>query len=696
MSETALLRLPSSELASGRPYVERAEHAPLWHDEAALALWYGQAVPLWRALGGGAANARAVVRQARAAATELATLDDTQLRQRAQALRRELRAGGFRLVPVARLFAVVREGASRVLGKRHYDCQLQAGWLLLQGALVEMATGEGKTFAATLPACTAAMAGLPVHVVTVNDYLAARDAQTMAPLYAFFGLRSGAIVHDMTRDQRRLMYASDIVYCSNKELTFDYLRDRTALGDRASPLHRAVASVARGFGADAAARAGEPAVPTEPTVLRGLSFAVVDEADSVFIDEARTPLILSATLDRTERRELLAWALARAAALEVGADCTVERAFMRARLSDAGRDRLEAEIAADIEADNQSATPGTSIHTSVRESIEKLTQALIALHLYRRDQHYVVVDDKVQIVDESTGRVMPDRAWERGLHQLIEAKEGLAPSGERATLARITYQRYFRRYLRLAGMSGTATEVAAEIGRVYRLPVARVPLNRPSQWRDEGATWLPDADAKWAAVVASVHRHAVQAGRPVLVGTRTVGASERLSERLAAAGIAHVVINAKQDRAEADVIARAGQRGSVTVATNMAGRGTDIALGDGVAALGGLHVILTEYHESPRIDRQLFGRAARQGEPGSGEAIVALDDELFCTHAPALTQWVQRLRGAGAAAPPRWATMLLRRLAQRAAQSRGHGARMASLEQDRRLASMLAFSGRGE
>ena len=680
MSETTLLALPRDELASGRPYVERVERAPRWHDEAALALWYGQAVPLWRALGGGAASARVLVRQARACAVELAALDDTQLRQRAQALRRELRGEGFRAQPVARLFAVVREAAHRVLGKRHYDCQLHAGWLLLQGSLVEMATGEGKTFAATLPACAAAMAGLPVHVVTVNDYLAARDAEAMAPLYAFFGLRCGAIVHELTRDQRRVIYAGDIAYCSNKELTFDYLRDRTALGDRASPLHRAVAGVTR-------AAVG----PGEPTVLRGLSFAVVDEADSVFIDEARTPLILSATLDRTERAPMLAWALARAATLTVGDDCTVERAFMRVRLTDAGRDRIEAEIESELDG----AEAGSSPHASVRESIEKLTQALTALHLYRRDQHYVVVDDKVQIVDESTGRVMPDRAWERGLHQLIEAKEGLAPSGERATLARITYQRYFRRYLRLAGMSGTATEVAAEIGRVYRLPVARVPLNRPSQWRNEGTLWLPDAGAKWEAVVASVRRHAVQAQRPVLVGTRTVGSSESLSAQLAAAGIEHVVLNAKQDSAEAEVIARAGQRGSVTVATNMAGRGTDIALGDGVAALGGLHVILTEFHESPRIDRQLFGRAARQGDPGSGEAIVALDDELFAVHAPALARWVSRLRGAGGA-PPRWATTLLRRAAQYAAQARGHSARMSSLEHDRRLASLLAFSGRGE
>jgi preprotein translocase subunit SecA len=522
-----------------------------------------------------------------------------------------------------------------------------------------------------------------VHVITVNDYLAARDAETMAPLYRFFGLRCGAIVHGMTRAQRRQVYAGDIAYCSNKELSFDYLRDRTALGERASTLHRAVAAVA-----------GQHERGDESTVLRGLSFAIVDEADSVFIDEARTPLILSATLDRATHGELTPWALARAATLREGADYTLERSLMRVRLSDTLRNRLEDEL--DDEATATLADEPVLPHeATARECAEKLTQALSARLLYHRDQQYVVVDGKVQIVDESTGRVMPDRAWERGLHQMIEAKEGLESSGERATLARITYQRFFRRYLRLAGMTGTATEVAAEIGRVYRLPVARVPLNRPSQWRDEGAHCYRDGATKWDAVVASVRHHAVDQGRPVLVGTRTVRASEELAARLDAVGIAHVVLNAKQDQEEASIIALAGRRAAVTVATNMAGRGTDIELGEGVAANGGLHVILTEYHESPRIDRQLFGRAARQGDPGSGEAIVALDDELFAVHAPWLSHRIGAMtRTSGTVPAP--ALSLLRRVAQSAAEARSHTARMASLKQDRRLASMLAFSGSGE
>jgi preprotein translocase subunit SecA len=681
MSELALLGLTPRELAHGRPYAEREEHPPPWHDELALALWHGAAWPAWRAVGGDARTARAVVAMTLAAGVDLGALDDSVLLERARSLRLEMRRTGFGAPAVARFFAVVREAAGRVLGKRHYDTQVHAGWLLLHGTLVEMATGEGKTFAATLPACAAALAGLPVHVVTVNDYLAARDAESMGPLYAYFGLRCGAIVHGMPRAERRQVYGGDITYCSNKELAFDYLRDRTALGDRASPLHRAVAAVSSAAGR-------EP-----PTVLRGLSFAIVDEADSVFIDEARTPLILSATVGSAERGRLVDWALARAALLREDEDYTLERALMRVRLTDAMRDRLEEEL--DPERVTDGALPLPPPDSTLRECAEKLTQALAAMHLYRRDQHYVVVDGKVQIVDESTGRVMADRAWERGLHQMIEAKEQLETSGDRATLARITYQRFFRRYLRLAGMTGTATEVAAEIGRVYHLPVSRVPLHRPKRWHDLGARCLRSADAKWTAVVESVHRHAVRQGRPVLVGTRTVRASEELSLRLQAAGIDHVVLNAKQDKDEAEIVARAGQLGTVTVATNMAGRGTDIMLGEGVAGLGGLHVILTEYHDSPRVDRQLFGRAARQGDPGSGEALVALDDELFAVHAPHGVALAAALAG-GSGELPRGLLALLRRLAQITAEARSRTARMASLKHDRRLASVLAFSGRGE
>lgn len=672
MSELAHFGVAPDDLASGRPYLERGERELPWQDRWALALWHSLLRPLWMQLTGTQGQARAVAASARRAEQELSGLSDDELRRRARAARTELRRAGLRPEPVALCFALISEAAARVLGKRHYDTQFQAGWWQLQGSLVEMATGEGKSLAATLPACTAALLGWPVHVVTVNDYLAERDAQTMAPLYAFFGLRCGAIRHGLSRAERHRLYSQDIVYCSNKELTFDYLRDRTALGERASVMHRAVARLA-GRPQDLAA-----------TVLRGLCFAIVDEADGVFVDEARTPLILSAG-QGASTPALAAWALALARTLLEGLHFELERAFMRVRLTTLGRELAEAALR-----DNDSAA-----QEGVRQGLQALTQALCALHLYLLDQHYVIAQGKVQIVDESTGRVMPDRAWESGLHQMIETKEGVETSGERITLARITYQRFFGRYLRLAGMTGTAAEVAGEIAQVYRLPMVRVPLHKPSQWRDEGRRCLPGAEDKWQAVVQSVTRHALEQGRPVLVGTRTVQASEALSARLTAQGIAHVVLNARQDHDEAAIVGQAGQAGAVTVATNMAGRGTDIALGDGVAQRGGLHVILTEYHETPRIDRQLFGRAARQGDPGSGEAIVALDDELFTLHAPWLQSVLQsRMRGGQALAP--WALALLRAWAQRVAEMRQRGMRMASLRHDRRLANLLAFSGRGE
>ena len=681
MSEAMLLQLATRDLANGRPYAERDERAPPWYDAFALAMWHGWVRPTWRAVGGRSRTAERVVAMTRRCEAEMRSLSDEALRAQALASRRQLRREGFVPKPTARLFAIVREAAGRVLGKRHYDCQIHAGWLLLQGALVEMATGEGKTFAATLPACAAALVGLPVHVVTVNDYLAARDAQTMGPLYGFFGLRCAAIVHELTREQRRSVYAGDVAYCSNKELTFDYLRDRTALGDRASALHAAVAATS-GRGARG-----------PQTVLRGLAYAIVDEADSVFIDEARTPLILSATTDGAGQQRVVGWALESAAAMDAHTDFQVERAAMRVRLTDAGRDRIEERFdAAVTDAEQTSALP---LAVTLREASEAVTQALAALWLYHRDQHYLIADGKAQIIDESTGRVMADRAWERRLHQMIEAKEGLSLSGERVTLARITYQRFFRRYLRLAGMTGTVTEVAAEIGRVYRLPVWRVPLNRPSMARQWPSRCMPDQGAKLDAVVDSVRRHACEQGRPVLVGTRTVHASEALSSKLTAAGIDHVVLNAKQDRAEAEIVARAGAAAAVTVATNMAGRGTDIELGEGVAQRGGLHVIVTEFHESARVDRQLLGRAARQGDPGSGEAIVAIDDELFGVHAPGPMRFLSRaVTGRGRLA--RAMLAVLRHCAQTMAEWRNRSLRADSLGYDRRLAALLSFSGRGE
>ena len=597
---------------------------------------------------------------------------DAELRTLAAGFRRRLRREGLEVAPVGECFSLIREAASRTLGIRHYDTQLLAGWGLIQGKLVEMATGEGKTLAATLAASTMALAGVPVHVITVNDYLAQRDADEMAPLYRFLGLSVGAVSQKMTKTERRGVYARTIAYCTNKDLAFDYLRDRVALGKRVSKLQL-----------DLGKLRGETAEEDE-LVLRGLYFAIVDEADSVFIDEARTPLILSASNDSKEEDIDIGRALAIAQELTLREHYRVEWADRRVNLTDRGRDKIETE-----------SQRFDGIWSRARPREEIVTQALSAINLYRRDEHYVVADNKVQIVDELTGRIMADRAWERGLHQLIEAKEGVETSSRRETLARITYQRLFPRYLRLSGMTGTGKEVSREIRRTYDLDFVRIPLHRPSRRVRYSTQVLPTRDEKWCAVANATEELLRTAARPILIGTRSVEASEEISFVLASRGIEHALLNAKQDAVEADVISRAGQAASVTVATNIAGRGTDIRLGETVAAAGGLHVILTEYHEFRRIDRQLIGRCARQGDPGSFASIVSLDDAIFTTYAPharRLVQWLcridQRL--------PLLTDGLLRRVAQAAADLRGVRSRDQTQANNRRYDELLAFIGRGE
>ncbi len=597
---------------------------------------------------------------------------DDELAARAVGMRARLRRDGFALPLVGECFALIGEAAARTITMRHYGVQLMAGWALLQGRLVEMQTGEGKTFAATLPAATVALAGYPVHVITVNDYLASRDAKIMGPLYEFLGLTTGAVVQSMEREERRKAYGCSIVYCTNKDIAFDYLRDGVAMTGKSSRLHLSLERL-------------KSAGPQQPNlVLRGLYFGIVDEADSVFIDEARTPLILSASVGPSEEKEQSEQALAIARALEQHEHFKVEAAPRIVTLEDAGKTRIG------VLCDGLG-----GVWTSMRAREELVVQALTALTLFHRDQHYVVTDGKVQIVDESTGRIMPDRSWERGLHQMIEVKEDCEPTERRETLARITYQRLFRRYVRLAGMTGTAKEVAPEIRVVYGLDVVRVPLNRPSQRRYVKPRVCATKAEKWRLVVETVERIAMQEGRPVLIGTRSVGASDEISTILHQHGIAHALLNARQDQLEAEIIAGAGMPGVVTVATNMAGRGTDIRLGPGVAERGGLHVVLTDYHESRRIDRQLFGRTARQGDRGSCEAIVSLEDELFTVFVPKSARFVRHLVERGTPVPG-FVFAALKWFAQGAAERRGAAIRVENLKTDRRLDRVLAFSGRGE
>jgi preprotein translocase subunit SecA len=667
-----LLLAADDEPASGKPYAERLEPTPGALDRIAEFLAAATIRPARGLVRNPSASLRIILREVARHDAVLRAATDGELAVRAAGMRARLRRDGFTPALAGECFGLIGEAASRTLGMRHHDVQMMAGWGLLQGKLVEMATGEGKTFAAALPAATVALAGYPVHVITVNDYLAARDAAELEPLYRFLGLTVGTVVAGMERPDRAVAYGRSIVYTTNKDVAFDYLRDNVALAGWKGTLHLAVERLRR-------RQSDKPDL-----VLRGLHFAIVDEADSVFIDEARTPLILSATVAPAEETAVNRQALDLARQLVPDEHFTVDLSRRLISLEDAGKDYLE-----------QVSEALGGIWTSVRTREELVSRALAALILFRRDQHYVVAEGKVQIVDESTGRLMPDRSWERGLHQLVEAKEGCDPTPRRETIARITYQRLFRRFIRLSGMTGTGKEVAPEIRRVYGLDMVRIPLNRPSKRRYRRPRVCMTKTEKWRLIADTVETVALGAGRPILIGTRSVAASDEVSAILRERGIEHSLLNAMQDREEAEIIARAGQPGAVTVATNMAGRGTDIRLGQGVAERGGLHVVLTEYHESRRLDRQLFGRSGRQGDPGSCEAVVSLEDEIFTTYVPRMTQAVGGFAARGWPGAG-WALAALRWFAQSTAEHRGVVVRKHNLGEDQRLDRVLAFSGRGE
>jgi len=653
MSDAAAQHRRSTERGSA-PYAERA------------GAWLKRPFPA------GLKRARRVADLTERIQPEVERLGEAALRGQADALRSAFLKRGFENELVARAFALVRAAARREIGMAHFPVQLMGGCLMVHGMLAEMETGEGKTLTATLPAAAAALAGMPVHVITVNDYLAERDGALMGPVYQALGLSVGVTRPAQQPAERQAAYAADVTYCTNKDLGFDYLRDSLTLASNRGR-GRLLLQKLTGLG-DALDR----------LLLRGLHFAIVDEADSVLIDEARTPLVISGADDAQAEPELFRRALEAVSGLDPQGDFVLDRKERAARLTEQGRLQLK---------DLSVSLPPSWRSARAREEIAQ--QALAALHLFDRDVHYLVRDGKVMIIDEYTGRVMPDRSWERGLQQLIEVKEACEVSGRRSTLARITYQRLFRRFLRLSGMTGTATEVAPELEAVYGLSVVRVPTNRPVARGGLGTRLYIDRACKWDAVARTLAQLR-DAGRSVLVGSRSVAASEELCAVLAARGLPHVLLNARQDREEAQIIAAAGQAGRITVATNMAGRGTDIRLESDVLARGGLHVVLTEFHESGRIDRQLFGRCGRQGDPGSYEAIVSLDDDIFRKYAAGATR-VFAARHAGATAPlPAWTATTLKSIAQRAAEAANSRDRRATMELDRRLDTALAFAGSGE
>jgi len=511
-------------------------------------------------------------------------LSDDELRGKTAEFRGRLERGESLNSLLPEAFAVVREAGRRVISQRHYDVQLIGGMVLHEGRIAEMRTGEGKTLVSTLPAYLNALTGQGVHIVTVNDYLARRDSEWMGQIHRFLGLSIGLVVHGIDPVDRRNSYAADITYGTNNEFGFDYLRDNMV---------------------------------TRPDALvqRELHYAIVDEVDSILIDEARTPLIISGEADKpTELYFRVAMIIPR---LKPEDDYKVIEKERVVTLTEQGVRRVESMLGVDNLYED--------IHTELAHHVN---QALKAQALFRRDRDYVVKDGEVIIVDEFTGRLMFGRRYSEGLHQAIEAKEGVKIEKESQTLATITFQNYFRMYKKLAGMTGTAMTEEPEFRKIYKLDVVEIPTNKPMIRSDSPDVIYRTEKGKFLAAVESIiERHAN--GQPLLVGTVSVEKSEYLSDLLSRRGIPHQVLNAKYHEKEAEIVAQAGQPGMVTIATNMAGRGTDIILGEGVPELGGLHIIGTERHESRRIDNQLRGRAARQGDPGSTQFFISIEDDLM-------------------------------------------------------------------
>ncbi|QQE74093.1 accessory Sec system translocase SecA2 [Brevibacillus composti] len=514
----------------------------------------------------------------------VAALSDEQLRAKTEDFKNRLAQGETLDDILNEAFAVVREASKRVLGMRHFDVQLIGGMVLQEGRIAEMKTGEGKTLVATLATYLNALQGKGVHVVTVNEYLAERDSTIMGKLYNFLGLSVGLNKSGLSAEEKREAYACDITYGTNNEFGFDYLRDNMVLYK-------------------------------EQMVQRPLYFAIIDEVDSILIDEARTPLIISGAANRTTELYYICSHFVKRLVQET--DYTVDEKLKIVTLTDEGVAKVEQAFNIDNLYDTAHMTLNHHINAALKAQV-----------LFKRDVDYVVQDGEVVIVDEFTGRLMVGRRYSEGLHQAIEAKEGLRVQSESMTLATITLQNYFRMYQKLSGMTGTAKTEEEEFKKIYGLDVVVIPTNKPVIRQDLPDLVFKTEAAKYRAVVNDiVERH--KKGQPVLVGTISIENSEMLSHMLKQKGVPHNVLNAKQHAREAEIIARAGQYGAVTIATNMAGRGTDIQLGEGVADLGGLHIIGTERHESRRIDNQLRGRAGRQGDPGSSQFFLSMQDELM-------------------------------------------------------------------
>jgi len=539
---------------------------------------------------------------------ELLKLNDEQLRKRSLSLRYRAKSGEPLSKLLVEAYALVREAGRRTINMRHFDVQLLGGIAMFRKSIAEMQTGEGKTLAATLPMYLYALVGKGSHLATVNDYLARRDADWMAPIYRALGMTVGVVETQMSQDDRRKAYQCDVTYGTAKEFGFDFLRDRLLLR-RISEGQSDLLGGMLGHGSES----------SEKPVQGAAYFALVDEADSILIDEARTPLIISALPTEEQKLELecYRWSAAVASQFIDEEDYEFDHEKKTVELTREGRQKVRL-----LDKPSELDTMGmVNIYRFIERSI-------LVQREYKLDRQYVVRDGEIVIVDEFTGRLAEGRKWREGLHQAVEARQGVEVTVATGQAARVTIQDFFLRYEKLAGMTGTAIDSAAELRRIYRCRVVPIPTNRPAIRQRLRTQVFGTEEAKWKAVVEEICQFHEE-GRPMLIGTRSIDKSEILSRILTERGIQHQVLNANHIAAEAEIVAQAGAQSRVTVSTNMAGRGTDIKLGGGVAEIGGLHVILTEMHDAARIDRQLIGRCGRQGDPGTFRQYLALDDDLL-------------------------------------------------------------------
>ncbi len=565
-------------------------------------------------------------------------------------------------------FSLLTETAARTLGMRPYEVQILAAIALFHGYLAEMATGEGKSLTACFPAIIAAWKAKPCHIITVNDYLAERDTEELGAFYRFCDVSTGWVGSTMETTERKQGYAADVVYTTSKELLADFLRDQLQLRNGQTAERQLLRQTI-----DPHNRSNEM------RVMRGIDTAIIDEADSVLIDEAVTPLIISQAQGNDSFLEAIVTVQKITETLTVNADYQVDQRYREINLTQAG----EAKIAT-------LAIKLPDLFQNEQRRKELVLTSLAAREFYQRDNNYVVTDDKVVIVDEFTGRMMPGRSWRQGLHQAIEARENLPLSNPNETLARLSFQNFFRMFKNLCGLTGTAREVATEFWDIYKLPVLSIPTHRPCQRKILKSQFFPDQQSKWQAICAEIST-CRDSGQPVLVGTRSLSSSENLAKLLEQKYIPYQLLNALNHREEAEIIASAGELEQVTIATNMAGRGADIKLGDGVAQLGGLHVILSEHHESERIDRQLLGRCARQGDPGSVRTHASLEDDLLQKNGSKLLLKILENRISTEKKGTQLFNKLIRQ-AQKASQKTAYQQRKTVLETDKQLDKLLSFA----